>query len=176
MQKNWYIIFIKPLSQKKLIFFCKRKNIEHYFVASSNMGRRDLKGESSNDPIVHSLFFIKASEAMLPEIKKIEAVFNIMYWQNKPAIVRDEEIAAIKDFTLHYNNIKVKRTFVDTEGEIQNISVPLKGIEGNVYSISYKTIKLNLPSLGIAMMADIKRPSSQKNTFDFPSRSIQQQM
>ena len=176
MQKNWYIIYIKPQLQKKLATFCKKKNIDCYFVSGKKTGSRNANSESLNDPIIHSLFFVHATEEILNEVKKIEAVFNIMYWQNKPATVKDEEIAAIREFTSHYSNIKVQKTFVDTEGKIQNMSVPVKGIEGNVYSISYKTIKLNLPSLGIAMLADIKRPDPQKNLVDFKSRTIQQQM
>ena len=176
MQKKWYIIYIKPQLHKKLASFCKKKNIDCYFVAENKTSRRGADVVSANDPVIHCLFFVNVTEVILAEIKKIEAVFNIMYWQNKPATVKEEEIAAIREFTAHYNNIKVQKTFVDVEGKVQNLSVPVKGVEGNVYSISYKTIKLNLPSLGIAMLADIKRPSPQKNLVDFKSQSVQQQM
>ncbi len=176
MQKNWYIIYIKPQLQKKLASFCKKKNLECYFVADKKVGRRGANPDDSTDPVIHCLFFVKATEEVLAAIKKIEAAFNIMYWQNKPATIREEEIVAIRQFTEHYNNIKVQKTFVDMDGEVKNMSVGVKGIEGNVYSISYKTIKLNLPSLGIAMLADVKRPTPQKNTFDFRSRPLHQQM
>ena len=82
-----------------------------------------------------------------------------LHWLGKPAIIASEEIAAIRDFTENYRNIKLEPAFVNIDKEVNNFNGSSISIEGKLYAVKNKTVKVNLPSLGYSLVAEMEEES-----------------
>lgn len=171
MNKNWYIVYTKPQFEKRVVASLNKKKIDNYFALTqvTNKGT----GRDSIEPLFLTMIFTKVTPKELADIKKIEGALSIMHFKDKPAIINEGEINAIKDFTSKYQDIKVVPSLVDLLDEVRNISTPIKSVDGKVHSISYKTIRLNLPSLGFLLTAEVNIiPSLASREVDFKSKLL----
>ena len=66
-----------------------------------------------NEPLFPYLVFIKVTESELLSLKQVDGVINFVYWLGRPAIVRDSEIEAIKQFLDDYSNIRIEKIQVN---------------------------------------------------------------
>jgi transcription antitermination factor NusG len=80
-----------------------------------------------------------------------------VYWLNKPAIVRNDEIEAIRGFLVEHQNVRVEKRTLSVNDVVKVTAGPLMQYEGNVIAIKNKTIKILLPSLGYMMVAEVEK-------------------
>ncbi len=105
------------------------------------------------EPLFPNFVFVCVSENEMTEIKKTSDVLNFIYWLGKPAVIKINEIENIARFNGMYYNIKVEKVPINPEGRIHisnYTNVP--GIK--VVEIKKQSIRLTLPSLGFAMLAE----------------------
>jgi len=82
-----------------------------------------------------------------------------LHWLGKPAVINETEINAIQEFTNDYQNIDLEKLAVNSSVIERNIYRSSYEMEGNILAVKNKTIKINLPSLGYAMIAKLKEES-----------------
>lgn len=156
MQKNWYAVYTKPQCEKKVAAMFTKKKIENYCpltcVETQNFRRHKLVFE----PLFKSYVFVFVTESETEMIRNMDGVVNMLYWLGKPAVIKEDEIAAIREFSNDYRNIKLERTVVDINDVARNFNASSYAIEGKLVTIKNKTIKINLPSLGYTMIAQFE--------------------
>src|SRR6185312_85232 len=91
------------------------------------------------------------------ELSRISGVVNLVYWLRKPAVIREEEIDAIRKFTEQYPNVQLEKTAVNVDDKVRIIKGPLITQEGNVIAVKSRTVKIALPSLGYIMVAEVEK-------------------
>jgi transcription antitermination factor NusG len=157
MQKNWYIVYTKPGSEKKVASIFSKKKIENLFpVSISKSTKAPTKRKSICTPLFNSYVFINTTEIDILRVKKIEGVVGLVYWKGGPAIVTEEEIGAIKEFISDYQTVHVEKTTVNPNESVHMVSDPQYAIEGNLLTIKPSLVKIKLPSLGYTMIAEIR--------------------
>ncbi len=82
-------------------------------------------------------------------------VINFVFWKGQPAIVQNNEIDAIKEFTREYQDIRIEKTTVDLSGIVRMVDRPKYSVEGNLITLKNTKVKVNLSSLGFTMIAEI---------------------
>jgi transcription antitermination factor NusG len=92
-------------------------------------------------------------------LKQADGVISLLYWMGKPAIIREDEIEAIKEFINDHQNIELERTQVNTSDIARIVDGPLYSMDGKVFALKNKTVKVNLPSLGYIMVARMEEES-----------------
>ena len=94
---------------------------------------------------------------------------NFVYWDGKPAVIKDREIEAIKDFLDEYKNIRLEKIDVNVNAMVRVLRGPLMEYEGNVVSINSNTVKIVLPSLGYLMSAEVERSNIEviNNNYEY---------
>lgn len=156
MQKNWYAVYTKPQCEKRVVALLTKKKIESFCplncVETQNLRRHKLVFE----PLFRSYVFVFVSEAETEQLKKIDGVVNLLFWLGKPAIIKDNEIAAIKEFNNNHRNIILEKTLVNINDIARNLNTSSLAIEGKLVTVKNKTIKINLPTLGYTMIAKIE--------------------
>jgi transcription antitermination factor NusG len=80
-----------------------------------------------------------------------------VYWLNRPAVIRNEEIDTIKKFLSEYDHVTVEKSQVNLNDRVRIINGPLMMWEGNVVEIRTNTVKITLPSLGQTLVAEIRK-------------------
>jgi transcription antitermination factor NusG len=159
MQKNWYAVYTKPQCEKKVAALFAKKKIENLCPLSCVETQNFRKHKLIFEPLFKSYVFVYIDETETELIKNTDGVVNLLYWLGKPAIIKDDEIAAIREFTNDHRNIKLERTMVNINDVAQNINSSSYAIEGKLVTVKNKTIKVNLPSLGYTMIAKMEDES-----------------
>jgi transcription antitermination factor NusG len=166
MQKNWYAVYTKPQSEKKVAASFTKKKMEIFFPMVCVKTKTFRKHKFVFEPLFRSIVFVCVSQQETALLKQTNGVINLLYWLGKPAVIAEDEIAAIKEFTENHRNIKVEPAFVNSNEVAHSINGATVSIEGKLYAVKNKTVKINLPSLGYTMIAEVEEESvfARENT------------
>ena len=163
VKKNWYIVYTRCGSEKKVATLLDKKGIEAYCpLKKVNRHQIDRKKVSA-EPLFSSYVFVKASEDEHPGIMETEGFINFVYWLSKPAVVCNDEIDTIKKFLIEYDYVSIEKTEVAHHDKVRILNGPLVLWEGNVVEVMTNTVKILLPSLGYSLVAEIRKDNSVIN-------------
>ena len=157
MQKNWYLVYTKPKCEKKVAALLTKRKIENFCPQNRTQVKHIRKSKLVDRPLFSSYVFVQITEEQIPLIRQFENVLNLVYWKGQPAIVKEEEIDIIKDFISNYHDIRLEKTTVEQNEEARIIDRPGYVMDGNLLTLKNKSIKVNLPSLGYKLIAEIDR-------------------
>lgn len=159
MQKNWYVLYTRPQCEKKVATLLTKKKIET-FVPYVNMDLPRLKkNKNVTRPLFKSYVFVYTTQQEFSALFQSEGVISVLHWLGKPAVIAEAEINAIKEFTSGYQNIDLEKLPVNSNMLEKSFYKSAYTVEGNLVAVQNKTIKINLPSLGYAMIANLKEES-----------------
>jgi len=114
------------------------------------------------EPLFTSYVFVRISEAEHLKVKQTDGVINMVHWLGKPAVIRDEEIEAIKRFLNDHQNVQLERLEVNINDKVRITHGPLVSVEGNIIEVMNHSVKITLPSLGYAMTAKVHKSHIEK--------------
>lgn len=172
MKRNWYAVCTKSLKERKVSNALNKKGIENYCpVISSNFN----DNKPAFKPLFNSYVFVFVFESEIESIKTITDVVCVYYWKSKPAIINNDEIEIVKQLTSKYDTIKIEHSVIETNAVLKVFDNPQISINGNSISLKYKTVKVNLPSMGFTLVAErvagkqtINQPKTQGLIASFP--------
>ncbi|MDQ2719831.1 MAG: antitermination protein NusG [Bacteroidota bacterium] len=172
MQKNWYIIYTKQKCEKKVAGLLTKKKIENFCPLNCKTLKQFRKSKVIYEPLFPSFVFVCLRENEIFALRHMEHVVNIVYWRGNPAIINDDEINAIKHFSEDHQNVKLEKSDINVEAEAQMIHSPSYSMEGKILMVKNKTFKINLPSLGYTMIAEIERADVIGREISFGNREL----
>ncbi|MPN32355.1 hypothetical protein SDC9_179833 [bioreactor metagenome] len=88
--------------------------------------------------------FVRCPEHKLRELLNVYGVARIVYYLRKPAVVRDDEIEAIREFLQMAEN----KELITSGDEVEIICGLLENKSGKVLSVNDKAVMLYLEELG----------------------------
>jgi transcription antitermination factor NusG len=86
-----------------------------------------------------------------------EGVINFVYWDGKPAIIKDKEILAIRQFLDEHENVELVKLEIKTDDRVKIVAGPFMDQEGKVIEVRNKTARVVIDSLGYMLLADIDK-------------------
>lgn len=108
------------------------------------------------EPLFCCYVFASIDETEIDLVKQLRDVINLVYWKGQPAIVHKEEIEEIREFVSQYQNVRLERSRVNL-GSLASVVKPASySVDGNVVMIKNKFIKIDLPSLGYRLVAEME--------------------
>lgn len=157
VNKQWYALYTRPRWEKKVADLLEKKKVEVYCPLNKVHRQWADRKKIVLEPLFTSYVFVYVSEKEHLAIKQTDGVVNFVYWLNKPAVIRNEEIDTIKKFLNEYDHVSVERARVNLNDRVRIINGPLMMWEGNVVEIRTNTVKITLPSLGQTLVAEIRK-------------------
>ena len=109
------------------------------------------------EPLFKSYVFVKVGDEEKTNVRMTNGVINFVYWQGKPAVIREKEINVIKRFLNEYENVEVRPMDVKVNQRVIITTGPLMDFEGRVLDIRHKMVKVAIDSLGYILVAYIER-------------------
>ena|SRR2546430_7234783 len=161
-QTNWYVIYTKPRWEKKVAELLTRKSIVNYCPLNKVQRQWHDRKKIILEPLFTSYVFVKADMNQHTIISETSGIINFVYWLGKPALVKNEEIETIKQFVEEYQNVRLEKTQVNVNDRIKIIHGPLMNREGNVIEILSRSVKVTLPSLGYALVAQVDKSNIER--------------
>lgn len=156
-KKQWYALYTRPRWEKKVADLLDKKKVEVYCPLNKVQKQWADRRKVVLEPLFSSYVFVYVSEQEHLSIRQTDGVVNFVYWLNKPAVIRNEEIDTIKKFLNEYDDVSVERTQVNLNDRVRIINGPLMMWEGHVVEIRTNTVKITLPSLGQTLVAEIRK-------------------
>ena len=109
------------------------------------------------EPLFKSYVFVKATDEDRTEVRMTTGAINFVYWNCKPAVIREKEINAIKRFLNEYENVEARPVDVKVNQRVRITNGSFMDQEGKVLDIKHKLVKVAIDSLGYILVAYIER-------------------
>jgi transcription antitermination factor NusG len=175
MEAKWYAVYTKPRWEKKVAELLAKRRIEHYCPLNRVVRQWSDRKVKVYEPLFTSYVFVRVTEKEHSEVKQVSGIINLVYWLNRPAVIRDGEIEAIREFLDEYKTIRLEKTSVEVNDKVRVLRGPLMEHEGSVVNVLNSTVKLALPSLGYLMIAEVEKSNIEvvRPFSVFPDTNVQ---
>lgn len=109
------------------------------------------------EPLFKSYVFVKVDDVDRTAVRMTPGVINFVYWEGRPAVIREREINAIKRFLNEYENVEVQPMNLQVHQRVKVTTGPLMDQEGEILSVQRKAVKVAIDSLGYVLVAYIDK-------------------
>jgi transcription antitermination factor NusG len=158
LTKKWLAVYTRPRWEKKVDLLLKEKGTESYCPLNKVRRKWSDRVKVVEEPLFKSYVFVKVSENDRLQVRTTPGVINFVYWNGKPAVIKEKEIATIRKFLDEYQDVEVfPINNFEVDQRVKITMGPLMDQEGKVLAIRKKTVKVAIDSLGYVLVAYIER-------------------
>lgn len=145
---SWYVLYTASRAEKQVEERLITQGVETYLPLHLTPRHWSDRIKMVEVPLFSSYIFVNTSDEVLRGLIKVPGISRIVFYNRQPAVVRDHEIEAIKDFL---GNAKGKECeFVDND-EVLISAGPLKDVKGKIKKTSGDHLFLTLEQIGITV-------------------------
>ena len=109
------------------------------------------------EPLFKSYVFVKVNEEQRTPVRMTDGVINFVYWDGKPAMIKEREIESIRKFLDEYENVQLIKLDVQQDQKVRITAGPFMNQEGKVIEVKNKSARILVESLGCLLVADIDK-------------------
>ncbi|BAV06389.1 Transcription antitermination factor NusG [Filimonas lacunae] len=155
--KKWFAVYTKPRWEKKINSVLEKKGIESWCPLQKLQRQWSDRKKVIEDPLFKSYVFVRIADQEKLRVLQTDGILNFVYYLNKPAIIKDEEIETIKSYLLQKDAIITVHS-IDSFDKDARIKIK-QGIfmdqTGTVLRASGKRkVYVSMESLGQVMMVE----------------------
>lgn len=154
-QKNWYAVYTKPRWEKKVFSLLSEKGFTTYCPLNKVRRRWSDRYKVVEEPVFKSYVFVNIRDEEISKVKQENGVVNFVYWNNRPAVIRNEEISLIKRFLNEYDYIEASPVDLKPEQRVKIMNGVLMDNEGIVVNTRKNKVQVILISLGFKLTAHL---------------------
>ena len=154
---KWYAVYTYPRHEKKLAKEFEANGIECFCPLNKVEKQWSDRKKVVFVPLFQSYVFVYVSESDFSKVRNTKGVLNFVYWQGKPAVIKEKEIIAIKRFLDEYENVEVKPIEVKVNEREKITTGPLMDQEGQVWEGKHKKATVAIDSLGYILVASVEK-------------------
>ena len=161
--KKWLVVYTKPRWEKKVNTSLVKKGIEAYCPLNKVRRKWSDRMKTIEEPLFKSYVFVKVEDAGMTEVRFVDGVLNYVYWNGKPAIVREEEIIEIKKFMSEYEDVEVSSIELKPSDAVVLNAGVMMGATGRVMRMmGNNTVEVRIDSLGFILTAKFDKKTVSK--------------
>jgi transcription antitermination factor NusG len=95
---NWYVVYTKPKWEKKVAEHLNEIGVASYCPLITKVSQWSDRKKIISVPLFNSYIFVQTDEKERNKIFEVVGAVRYLFWLGKPAIVKDSEIEAIKNW------------------------------------------------------------------------------
>lgn len=151
--KTWYAVYTKPRWEKKVHRMLEERGIEAYCPLNRVRRQWSDRVKTVFEPLFKSYVFVHVTQQEQTSVRFVDGIINYVYWQGKPARIKDEEIELIRKFLAEYDEVHaVPFEIRETDQVVINRGV-LIGQTGKVIKVMHNSAEVILENLGYRLIA-----------------------
>ena len=135
MERHWLVIYTKPRSEKKVSQRLKEMGIMIFCPTVTTVRQWSDRKKKVEVPLFNSYVFVYVTELERNIVLHDHGVSNFVFWLGKPAIIRDEEIKAMKQLLSDYPEADFEIKHLEKGKKIEVKTGAFKGSTGIVKDI-----------------------------------------
>lgn len=151
--KNWYAIYTKPRWEKKVYALLQEQEVVAYCPLNKVRKKWSDRYKIVHEPLFKSYVFVEVEENEMTKVRMVSGVVNFVYWNGKPAVIKEEEINTIKRFLNEYGHVEVEHIQFTPNQRVKIMSGVLMDKEGIVIRSDKNKVQVVLESLGFRLTA-----------------------
>lgn len=144
---NWYVLYTKPRTEKKTAEALINLGVECYCPVVSEMHQWSDRKKKVEKPLFTSHVFVKLDDKDRNCVFRVNHVVRYLFWLGKPAVVREYEIEAIRNW-LNDENTTVEIIPYRVGDKLTVLEGPFKDQVGIVRDVNKKEVAVVLESMG----------------------------
>jgi transcription antitermination factor NusG len=155
--RKWLAVYTRPRWEKKVNQLLVEKGLECYCPLNKVRRKWSDRIKIVEEPLFKSYVFVKVSEDDRTVVRMTTGAINFVYWNGKPAVIKEREINAIKRFLGEYENVEARPMELSVNQRVRITNGTLMDHEGKVLDVRHKMAKVAIDSLGYILIAYIDR-------------------
>jgi transcription antitermination factor NusG len=154
---KWLAIYTKPRWEKKVHQLLIDKGIESYCPLNKVKRKWSDRIKTVEEPLFKSYVFVKVTDDDRTKVRLTNGVVNFVYWNGKPAIIREKEIQTIKRFLDEHESVQVRPMEFAVNQQVLITSGTFMDKRAVVVDVRRKEVKVAIESLGQELVAYIDK-------------------
>jgi transcription antitermination factor NusG len=158
-KRNWRALYVYSRHEKKVFSRLNEIGIDAYLPLVRTLKQWSDRKKWVEEPLIKGYVFVNVSEKERGMVFVVEGVVNYLRFQGKDALVRDEEIYALKKLIEYGYNFEATDSQLNfRKGDYVLINHgPLKGIKG-IVTKSPKNAKIELELTSLKKLIRVEVP------------------
>ena len=156
-QKKWYAVYTKPRWEKKVHGLFTERGLVSYCPLNKVRKRWSDRIKLVEELLFKSYVFVQVKEEDQQKVRMINGVLNFVYWNGKPAIVKEEEIDTIRKFLNEYSDVEVKPMNLQANQAVMVKRGLLMNNTGRIRRLMNNKVEVQIESLGYALVASLEK-------------------
>ena len=157
MSRKWLAVYTRPRWEKKVNQLLLEKGVESYCPLNKVRRKWSDRVKIIEEPLFKSYVFVKVNDADRSAVRMTNGAINFVYWDGKPAVIKEKEITAIRRFLDEYENVEARPVELKVNQRVRITDGTLMDQEGKVLDVRHKTARIAIDSLGYILIAYIDR-------------------
>ncbi len=150
---NWYVVYTRPRWEKKVAKVLDERGIVSYCPLNKIYRQWSDRKKVVFEPLFKGYVFVHLDDEHKWDVKKIDGILNFIYWNGKPAIVREHEIETIKKFLSEFAEVEVEDHKIAVSTPVKIKQGVLMNYHGIVLEIIGNKAKVQIESMGLQLSA-----------------------
>jgi transcription antitermination factor NusG len=148
---NWYVLYTKPKWEKKVAEQLQAIGIDCYCPLVIKERQWSDRKKKVEVPLFNSYVFVQLEEKDRSLVFNSPGVVRYLFWLQKPAVVRDEEIATIKKWLSASDTVEIEVSTYQVGDTIQLDSGPFINQQAVIKKVTTSHYVLVLESMGCVL-------------------------
>lgn len=154
--EQWYVLKVRQNYEKKVAERLAKMNVRVYCPMVKEVRLWSDRKKTVETPLIRSYVFIKSREKDRAIAFAVPGVERYLLWLGKPAIVREKEIAVLKDWVENDSVEGLEYTKLQLGNRVTIQRGLLKNQEGIVRHVGRNRVSLVLEGMGIVVNAKLR--------------------
>ena len=156
--KKWLVVYTKPKWEKKVDSNFAQKGIESWCPTQKKERQWSDRKKIIEEPLFKSYVFVRVTKEEHANVLSTMGVVRFLYFEKKPAIIRDNEIELIRKYLgLSYTNIQVVDLGpIKPQTKVTVNNGLFMGQRGEVVKADKKSVYVRLDSINMMMIVEFK--------------------
>ena len=156
-KNKWYVLYTKPRFEKRVKEKLEFGGHECYLPLHRSPRIWLDRVKIVDIPLFSSYIFVKSNESEIRSLLHIDGIVKIVFYDKKPAIIRQQEIDAIQMFIE-----AAEGKMLCTGDEVEILAGTMKSKRGKVIKIKKKYLMLHVEQLSAIVCVNTESVASIK--------------
>ena len=156
-KKNWYAVYTKPRWEKKVHATMTSRGMASYCPLNKVRKQWSDRIKLVEEPLFKSYVFVHVPEEDQTRVRMVDGVLNYVYWQGKPAVIKEKEIEDIRRFLNEYQDVQLQSLDFQPHDKVLIRTGVLMDKEAMVQRVLHQTVEVVIESLGYKLVAQIEK-------------------
>jgi transcriptional antiterminator RfaH len=157
LKMPWFVLYTKARNEKLVAEKLRQRGMEVYCPLRISKRKWSDRYKMVEEPLFRSYCFVKLEEHERNQVFAVPGVVRYLFWLQKPAIVRDEEIQVIRRLLNDLDHSLIQVESVRPGDWLTITSGSFSDLSGEVLAQNGKMVRVMLDALQVVISVDLSK-------------------